>query len=56
MQWEIQGDWAGLTGVVEGYVGVERHFHGLRLALAFQLAAVAIVCLFADAAVNGRVD
>lgn len=45
-----------LTGVVEGHVGVEGHFHGLRLALATQLAAVAIVCLLLDAAVDEGVE
>jgi hypothetical protein len=51
-------NWTGLklTGVVEGHVGVERHFHGLRLALATKLAAVAVVCLLFDAAVDGRVE
>jgi hypothetical protein len=45
-----------LTGVVEGHVGVESDFHGLRLALATQLAAVAIVCLLLDAAVDEGVE
>jgi hypothetical protein len=46
----------GLTGVVEGHVGVEGDFHGLRLALATQLAAVAIVCLLLEAAVDEGVE
>jgi len=45
-----------LTSMVEGHVGVEGDFHGLRLALATQLAAVAIVCLLLDAAVDEGVE
>jgi len=45
-----------LTGVVEGHVGVEGDLHGLRLAFATQLAAVAIVCLLLDAAVDEGVE
>ena len=45
-----------LTSMVEGHVGVEGDFHGLRLALATQLAAAAIVCLLLDAAVDEGVE
>ena len=42
--------------MVEGDVGVKGDFHGLRLALATQLAAGAIICLLLDAAVDEGVE
>ena len=42
--------------MVEGYVGVEGYFDGLRVALAAQLAAVAVVCVVFDTAIDGGVE
>ena len=39
--------------MVEGYVGVEGYFDGLRVALAAQLAAV---CVVFDTAIDGGVE
>jgi len=44
------------AGMVEGHIGVEGDFDGLRLALAAKLAAVAVVCLLLDAAVDEGVE